>query len=245
MFATRLPSEQICQAHGVKNMGLLRSLARVAIATTAYFAVHSLMASRTVKRKVEARFGTRTRNALYRPLYNAQAIGGLIALTVYIRRQPNVTLYEIKGTPGLFLRTAQVLLTMEAAATAHQVGILRFSGLPALMLWLTGKPEIPREPEGQGPGLNADGSLRITGAFRNVRHPLNGLVVVIFALSPRMTTNWAAVCGICAAYCVLGSRHEEIRLRERYGERYADYQRSAVPFFIPRLCPAPPPASEN
>ena len=161
-------------------MNLWRSIARVAIATTAYFAVHSLLASRTIKRKVEERFGTRTRNALYRPLYNAQAIGGLIALAVYVRRQPTVVLYEVKGTPALAMRAAQIFLTAEAALTAHQVGIARFSGLPSLLLWLTGKPNVPREPEGQGPSLNEDGSLRVTGAFRNVRHPLNTVTVVYF-----------------------------------------------------------------
>ena len=218
-----------------------QGMARTAIATAAYFLIHSALASRTVKRKFEARFGTRTRNALYRPLYNAQAIGGLVAFALYVRRQPALICYEAKGTRALALRTAQVLLTAEAATTAHQVGILRFSGLPALAMWLTGKPDIPREPEGQGPGLNDDGSLRVTGAFRSVRHPLNGLVVVIFALSPRMTTNWAAVCAVTAVYCVIGSRHEEARLRERYGECYAAYQRGNVPFFMPRLRPALPP----
>ena len=225
-------------------MNLWRSVARVGIATATYFAAHSILASRVVKRKMEARFGTRTRNALYRPLYNAQAIGGLIALTVYIRRQPTVVLYEVKGTPALLMRAAQVLLTAEAAATTHQVGILRFSGMPSLLVWLLRKPNVPREPEGQGPSLNADGSLRVTGSFRNVRHPLNAVTVVILVLSPRMTLSWAAFCAISAAYCVAGSLHEETRLRERYGERYADYQRSAIPFFLPRLWPELPSARE-
>ncbi len=226
-------------------MGWLRGMARTAIATAAYFAIHSALASRAVKRRVEARFGTRTRNALYRPLYNAQATGGLIALAVAIRRQPTVVLYQARGPAAWLLRTAQILLTAEAAATAHRVGIARFSGLPALAQWLAGKPEVRREPEGQGPSLNEDGSLRTTGAFQVVRHPLNGLIVVIFALSPRMTTNWAVVCVVTAAYCVIGSRHEEIRLRERYGKVYAEYQRGDVPFLIPRLRPALPPPAQN
>jgi protein-S-isoprenylcysteine O-methyltransferase Ste14 len=48
-----------------------------------------------------------------------------------------------------------------------------------------------------------------------------------------MTVNRAALTALSALYAVLGSLHEEHRLRTSYGAAYERYRRS-VPFFIPR-----------
>lgn len=76
----------------------------------------------------------------------------------------------------------------------------------------------------------------MAGPFAWSRHPLNFVPVLIFWLSPKMTTNLAAFSLASTAYLVIGSIHEEARLQEVWGERYEEYRRSGVPFYWP--CPA-------
>jgi protein-S-isoprenylcysteine O-methyltransferase Ste14 len=51
-----------------------------------------------------------------------------------------------------------------------------------------------------------------------------------------MTANRAVLVALVALYVVLGSMHEEYRLRVAYGAAYERYRR-AVPFLIPRRTP--------
>ena len=75
--------------------------------------------------------------------------------------------------------------------------------------------------------------MRATGPFELHRHPLNFAPLPVLWLFPRMTTRLAALAGASTAYLVLGSLHEEVRLRSAYGPAYERYQRSGVPFYVP------------
>jgi protein-S-isoprenylcysteine O-methyltransferase Ste14 len=90
------------------------------------------------------------------------------------------------------------------------------------------------EPEAQGPPMGADGAVLCRQAFRYTRHPGNLGALGVFVLLPRMTVNRAVLVGLVGIYTVLGSLHEERRLKEAYGAAYESYQRS-VPFFVPWL----------
>jgi protein-S-isoprenylcysteine O-methyltransferase Ste14 len=48
-----------------------------------------------------------------------------------------------------------------------------------------------------------------------------------------MTLKLAVFTLATSLYLVLGSIHEEIRLRAAYGNRYTIYQHSGVPFYLP------------
>ena len=48
-----------------------------------------------------------------------------------------------------------------------------------------------------------------------------------------MTTNLLAFNGVTTVDALLGSMHEERRLLQAYGPRYADYRASGVPFYLP------------
>jgi hypothetical protein len=52
-------------------------------------------------------------------------------------------------------------------------------------------------------------------------------------LNPRMTTNLLAFDLAASVYLIVGSMHEEARLKAAYGDAYVDFQRSGVPFYFP------------
>ena len=62
---------------------------------------------------------------------------------------------------------------------------------------------------------------------------MNFAPVPIFWLWPRMTTGLLAFNTAATVYLVIGSLHEEARLQEAFGNDYAAYQESGVPFYLP------------
>jgi protein-S-isoprenylcysteine O-methyltransferase Ste14 len=113
------------------------------------------------------------------------------------------------------------------------IGVLDFAGISQLRSLLAGLDPGP-EPEAQGPPMGADGQVVGGQAFRYTRHPGNLGALGVFVLLPRMTVNRTVLVGLVSFYTVLGSLHEERRLKEAYGAAYERYRRS-VPFFLPRL----------
>lgn len=210
-----------------------RSMIRIGAAVALFAVVHSVLASRPAKRLASRAFGERARNGLYRPFYIGQSLIGFAALVVYIWRQPTAEIYRVRAPWSMLLHAGQIAALLFLVAAARQIGILRVSGALNLLIWSGGGFPAP-EPEAQGPALDPDGLSRRPGPFAWSRHPLNLAFVPIFWLWPRMTASLLAFNVAATVYLVLGSVHEEMRLREAYGRRYVAYQRSGVPFFAPR-----------
>jgi methanethiol S-methyltransferase len=211
-----------------------RSMARIASATALFGALHSLLASRAAKRAAADCFGQRNRNGLYRVFFIGQSLGSFAILAAWIRRQPGREIYHVDGPAALLMHAGQITAVVYATLAARQVGIPRILGLESLCAWLGDGP-VPPEPEAQGPALDARGLSHPPGPFLRSRHPLNFAPVPIFWLWPKMTTNLLAFNTAATAYLLLGSLHEESRLREAWGERYAAYQASGVPYYLPAL----------
>ena len=209
-----------------------RSMMKVAAATAAFGLVHSALASRRAKRAAAETFGERNRNGLYRVFYLAQSAVTFGVLAAYVRRQPSRELYQVHGPLALLMHVGQVVALLHATAAARQVGVTRILGLESLLCWLGDGPVSP-EPEAQGPALDAQGLTHDAGPFAWSRHPLNFAPLPVFWLHPRMTTSLLAFNIASTVYLVVGSLHEEARLREVYGEAYSAYQRSGVPFYLP------------
>ncbi len=214
-----------------------RSMLKVAAATAVYGVVHSVLASRGAKQTAARLLGERNRNGLYRVFFIGQSLATFGMLAVYIRKQPSRELYQVRGPLAVVMHAGQVAAIGYATVAAYQVGIPRILGLESFIAWL-GEGPVPPEPEAQGPALDEEGLSRAAGSFAWCRHPLNFVPLPIFGLWPRMTTNLLAYNLAAAGYLVLGSLHEEARLREAYGQRYAEYQRSGVPFYLPHEDPA-------
>ena len=112
------------------------------------------------------------------------------------------------------------------------MGILRCAGLTPLIDLLAGRDVRPA-PEAQGPPLGADDEVVVkAGAFCFSRHPGNLGALGFFLILPRMTANRAVLLVLVGLYVILGSMHEEHRLRAAYGAAYERYRR-AVSFLVP------------
>ncbi len=209
-----------------------KSMFKVAAATAAFGVVHSLLASRAAKRAAASHLGERNRNGLYRVFYIGQSLVTFGMLAAYIRRQPGRELYRVEGPLALLMHAVQAGAVAYATSAAGQVGLRRITGLESLLAWLGDGP-VPPEPEAQGPALDGEGSEHAAGPFAWSRHPLNFAPLPVLWLWPRMTTNLLAFNVAATVYLVVGSLHEEARLREAFGDEYDAYRDSGVPFYVP------------
>ncbi len=214
---------------------MFKSIIKIAAATALVAGIHSVLASKAAKKKASELFGERTRNGLYRPLYNGLAIATFGALGLYALRLPNRELYKIRRPFSWLMHSVQFFFLLYLVYGAREIGFLKFAGVPNVVALATGQSFIPAEPEGQGPILESPDKMKITGPFRLNRHPLNFGMIPIIWLMPRMTVNLAAFNLITTVYLFLGSVHEEKRFVETYGQAYIDYQTSEINFFVPSL----------
>ena len=205
---------------------------RVALVCALWAIVHSALASKQAKDLARRIVGPRYRDGLYRLAYNAQSVITLAWAARWFLRQPDRELYRATPPLSWLLRAGQVASLGVLFSGIRVVGLLDFAGLRPL--WGLGAGREPRpEPEAQGPPIGADGEMAAAGAFRFTRHPGNLGALGFFLLFPRMTANRAVLVALVALYVVVGSAHEEHRLRSAYGAPFERYRRK-VPFLIPR-----------
>ncbi|MFN7037866.1 MAG: methyltransferase family protein, partial [Bellilinea sp.] len=72
------------------------------------------------------------------------------------------------------------------------------------------------------------------GLYRWVRHPLYTCSLLFLWLMPVMSWNLLALNLGVTLYFIIGSRFEEDKLLDEFGEAYAEYRRR-TPAFLPRL----------
>ena len=195
--------------------------------------VHSLLASKQAKDLVRRTAGPRYRDGLYRVAYNAQSVLTLAWVARWFLRLPDRELYRARPPWSWLFRAGQVASLGVLFSGIRVIGLLDFAGLTTLRGFIAGRPLRP-EPEAQGPPIGADGEMVAAGAFRFTRHPGNLGALGFFMLFPRMTANRAVLAALVALYVILGSAHEEYRLRAAYGAPFERYRRK-VPFLVPRL----------
>jgi len=218
----------------------MTEMPRMAVATAAFAAVHSLVASQPAKSLAARLVGEPKRNAGYRLFYNAQALATFALLLAYGGRLPSRTLYRVRGAAAGPFRVAQAAGLVWAWKAAREVGILRLAGVRNVRAYLRHEP-VPNDPAAQGPERAEADGLTTAGPFRLSRHPLNLAPLPVFWLTPHLTTRRLAFNVAATTYLVLGSLHEEERLLALYGAEYEAYRRSGVPFYLPRR---PPHATE-
>ncbi|MCU0627516.1 MAG: hypothetical protein MUF21_13675 [Gemmatimonadaceae bacterium] len=207
---------------------------RVLAATAAFALVHSALASRRAKALARTALGERASDGWYRAAYNVHAVVSFTALAWWARRLPDRTLWEAHGPWRALLHAAQLGGLALGTLAARDVGYARIAGVASVRAWLRGDARVPPAPEAQGPAPDDDGEFRARGPFRASRHPLNVAPLPVLWCMPRMTVNLATFNAAATLYLVLGSRHEEARLRAAHGDAYERYRRSGIPFYLPR-----------
>jgi hypothetical protein len=193
--------------------------------------VHSVLASKQVKDLIRRVAGSRYRDGLYRFIFNAQSVVSLLWAARRFSRLPDKDLYHARSPWSWLFRASQVASLGVLLSGVWVMGILRFAGLTPLRDLLTGSDVRP-SPEAQGPPVGSDDEVVRAGAFRFSRHPGNLGALGFFLFLPRMTANRAVLVALVALYVVLGSMHEEYRLRAAYTAAYERYRR-VVPFLVP------------
>jgi protein-S-isoprenylcysteine O-methyltransferase Ste14 len=193
--------------------------------------VHSVLASKQVKDLIRRIAGSRYRDGLYRFIFNAQSVVSLLWAARRFSRLPDKDLYHARPPWSWLFRASQVASLGVLLSGVRVMGILRFAGLTPLRDLLTGSDVRPA-PEAQGPPVGSDDEVVRGGAFRFTRHPGNLGALGFFLFLPRMTANRALLVALVALYVVLGSMHEEYRLRAAYTAAYERYRR-VVPFLVP------------
>jgi hypothetical protein len=209
------------------------AVGRVFVGCVSLAGIHSILAARPTKELARRLVGSRYRNGLYRFAYNVLSVGLLGWATSWFSRLPDRELYRVRLPWSLLLRMGQLASLGVLLSGVRVIGVLDFAGISHLRDLLASL-DPDSEPEAQGPPMGADGAVLCRQAFRYTRHPGNLGALGVFVLLPRMTVNRAVLVGLVGIYTVLGSLHEERRLKEAYGAAYEPYQRS-VPFFVPWL----------
>ncbi len=208
-----------------------RTVRFVTAATMLFALSHSLLASDWMKSQVEALFGRRVRDGLYRFLYMGITYASLGLMVRAFSRLPDRIVYRVPQPWSLLMRVGQGLGVWLILDSNRRMGIGRFTGLSGVLALLTGqKPQ--REPPAQGPLLEDDGERSVGGSFRWSRHPANLGPTLVVCLQPTMGVRLLTFAIVGSLYSFFGSILEERRARAAYPERYDAY-RARTPFFFP------------
>lgn len=209
------------------------SVLRVCGLFLVYGAIHSLLASRPAKDLVRRWTGTRAFHGLYRPFFIVQSVVTTLWALKKFSALPDRGLYQVPRPWSWGLRGVQAFAVALLLRALTVVGYGRLLGVPQVIDLLRGR-QPQAVPEAQGPPPDAQGRPVASGPFRWVRHPDNLFFPLFLWAWPRMSVNRLTLALLCTGYAVVGSWHEDSRLRTAYGEAFIHYQRT-TPLFLPRL----------
>jgi hypothetical protein len=208
-----------------------RTIGWVTGGTVLFALTHTVLATDWMKDRVEALFGQRARNGLYRFAYNNITYASIGAMVLAYRRLPDRVVYRVPRPWSLLMRLGQVVGLWLIADTNLRMGVGRFTGMTGAWEFLSGA-EPRREDPAQGPRFDDDARSATGGAFRVSRHPNNLGPTLIVCLQPTMGVRLLTFAIVGSLYSFFGSMLEERRVRAADQQRYDEY-RARTPFFFP------------
>ncbi len=188
-----------------------------------YFILHSLFATRRFWRIISLE-GEGYRRSLYVCFAGLTIIG----VTVHWVPVPNV-IWQTTEQARLLLDIIYWIGCAIVVVSQLCVDIFAFLGVRDLWLLLLGKKGASTTTE----------TLVFRGPYRYCRHPLYiGLLVMLWSAST-MSVGRMIFATITTLYIVVGTKLEERKLVEDFGDSYCHYQKE-VPGFFPRFSPYRP-----
>lgn len=196
------------------GLGETGTLGWDALLSVAFFLQHSVMVRRPVKERLARAVPERYVGALY-----SIASGVVLTLVLVLwQRSPGVLLV----VEGPFRWALHALAALAAAGFVW--GVLSLPGFDPLGLG-------PIRAHRSGRPSRAS-PFMVRGAYRWVRHPLYGSIIVLFWADPVVTADHLLFAALWTAWIIVGTVLEERDLVAEFGSPYADYQRK-VPMLIP------------
>jgi len=188
----------------------------LALAWTAYGAVHSAMISETATGYLKRRLGTGFR--YYRLAFNVVALVLLVPVVWYSQSLSAAPVVRWQG-PWLAVRFALVALAVLLfAAGGRHYSLRQFVGISQLRGTSAG-------------GLASGGGIDARGVLGVIRHPwYAGVVLLLWAHDLDLAS--LVTSGVLTAYVLVGTLLEERKLVHEFGDAYRDYQRR-VSMFVP------------
>lgn len=184
--------------------------------------VHSITASRSLKRWVRRRSGQRAYDGFYRLAYNLFSVVSILPLLYLLAtRVPSTRLWRMPAPWSFLFVALQIVALAGLAVSLLQTDVWRFAGVRQALRYLRGA-EDPDPP----------GTFVQSGTYRLVRHPLYVFSMLFIWFTPLMTLNTLVFNVLATVYFLAGALHEEQRLLAEFGERYTRY-REDVPAFLP------------
>lgn len=192
-------------------------IAALVLVWSAYGLIHSLLASLRVKRWAAARWPAAPR--VYRLGFNAISVALLVPPLYLMHRWQGEPLWQWSGAGFWVANALAVLALLGFLWTLRDYDTAEFLGTRQ---WRRCERRIEDQE-----------SLHISPLHRHVRHPWYFLAMVI--LWTRDMDGALLVSALCmTAYFVVGSKFEERKLLQYYGEAYREYMRR-----VPGLLPLP------
>ncbi len=188
----------------------------VLLSVAAYGLIHSLLASQRVKLAFERWLGEGVRR-YYRLGFSIIGLVTFMPVLALVNFLPDRRIYAIPLPWSALTGALQVVGLAGLVFSVLQTGPTRFLGLDLVLDPRRGRRD-----------------LVVRGLYRRVRHPLYTCTLLILWLTPIMTWNLLAFNLGVSAYFIIGSRYEEDKLIEEYGQAYVEYRRR-TPAFLPRL----------
>ena len=176
-----------------------------------YYAIHSLMASNYMKSKIKLS------SQAYRLLFNFIAIVTLLPGIIPFRMMTQVSSVEMDQPIWLFY------LGMAYAAIGGVIVLIALKNYDLLEFSGLGKAK-PNE------------TLQRNGLNKFVRHPLyTGTFLLVWGIYlATMEANFLIIACVTTIYIYIGTKLEERKLVEQFGENYLKYKKE-VPMFFPRI----------
>ena len=183
--------------------------------------LHSFLASKKIKTLIKKKFGDFI--AFYRLAYIFISL--LSFYLIYeIAPRPDANIYDLKYPFDFIILIPQLLALVGIFWSLKYFCVKEFLGLSQVSRWYYKNYDTEE--------LDEHMTLIAEGPYKFVRHPLYFFSIIFIVSRPAMNLfDLTFIIGIIA-YFYVGSFYEEVKLIDKFGEEYLQYQKS-----VPRLIP--------